>query len=372
MSPTFDAQVAIIGAGPAGTAAAAHLGQLGVQDVVLVDRADFPRHKTCGSAVSPKGIETLKELGVWRKVEPEAYWINGIRIVTPDGHESYQSAGTEVQAIVCLREVLDHILLRAAIDRGITFVPYFSATSTIERDGCLEGFVGRDGRTVRARYTLVAGGSHCRIGTTPRPTRRVIQAIMGWWEGVPFRPNTVEMLFDRMVAPYYGWLFPENEHRVNIGITYEDTGEKHNARDLFARFIDKHYTKRLAGATQIGGLKGHPIHYSYEIGDLTGPGRLVIGEAGLMTHPSTAEGIYHGMRSGMMAAEAVSDILSGRASENTAFRTYERRCRRAFQLSFWGGAAFRQLVRSPLLDWMVRLGDQPLVKSSAARLMAAM
>ena len=67
--------------GPAGAACAAHLGQLGVQDVVLVDRHDFPRDKTCGSGISPKGIQTLKDLGVWHEIEPHSYPINGIRIV---------------------------------------------------------------------------------------------------------------------------------------------------------------------------------------------------------------------------------------------------------------------------------------------------
>ena len=56
----IEADVGIIGAGPAGTAAALHLGQLGVRNVVLIDREDFPRDKTCGSGLSPKGIETLK------------------------------------------------------------------------------------------------------------------------------------------------------------------------------------------------------------------------------------------------------------------------------------------------------------------------
>ena len=103
MSESIQANVAIIGAGPAGTAAAAHLGQLGVRNVVLVDRADFPRDKTCGSGISPKGIEVLRELGVWRQIEPEAYWIKGIRIVTPGGYESVQSAGSDVEAIICHR-----------------------------------------------------------------------------------------------------------------------------------------------------------------------------------------------------------------------------------------------------------------------------
>ena len=57
--------VVIVGAGPAGTACAAHLGTLSVGDVVLTDRRDFPRDKTCGSGLSPKGIKTLRDLGVW-------------------------------------------------------------------------------------------------------------------------------------------------------------------------------------------------------------------------------------------------------------------------------------------------------------------
>ena len=76
------ANVAIIGAGPAGLATAIRLGQLGVERVIVVDRQDFPRGKTCGSAVSPKGIAVLKELGADEAVSAEAYWIKGLRLVT--------------------------------------------------------------------------------------------------------------------------------------------------------------------------------------------------------------------------------------------------------------------------------------------------
>lgn len=374
MSEAIQANVVILGAGPAGTAAAAHLGALGVRNVVLVDKHDFPRDKTCGSGVSPKGIETLKELGVWHEVEPHGYWIKGIRIVTPGGYDSTQSAGDVGQALVCQRRVLDHVLLKRAVSRGTRFVPDFHVTEAIEEDGRVAGVRAADGREVRAKYTLVAGGSHCRVGLPEQRPRKVIQAIMGWWDDVPFEPHHVEMVFDRMVEPYYGWLFPEGERRVNIGITYEDPegGAKKNARQLFTEFLDKHYRSRLAGATQVGPWKGHPVVWSYEIEKLTAPGRVVIGEAGLMTHPATAEGIYQGMRSGMLGAEAVADVLSGRASEADAMREYERACRRTFQLSFWGGGVFRKLVRTDALDWMVKLGDTPMVQSAAARLMAQM
>lgn len=367
----MQASVVIVGAGPAGTAAAAHLGQLGVKGVVLVDKHDFPRDKTCGSGVSPKGIAVLRELGVWGEIEPHAYRITGIRLVTPGGRESYQSAGDAVEAVVCQRRVLDHLILKRALAAGVDFVPHFVADDLIHEGGRVAGVRAKDGREVRAKVTVIAGGTHCRLVPERRP-RKLIQAIMGWWEGVPFRSGHVEMIFDPELAPYYGWLFPEGEDRVNIGITYEDPKNERNARDVFSRFLERHYGARLRAATQIGGWKGHPIAYSYRIEKLTSPGRIVIGESGLLTHPATAEGIYQGMRSGMLAAEALRDIVSDGAGEVAAFAAYERRVREAFQLSFLGGGIFRALVKTPLLDWAVKAGEQPLVQSAAAKVMAAM
>src|ERR1700710_2261157 len=90
------ADVAIIGAGPAGLATAVHLGQLGVGRVVIVDRMDFPRDKTCGSAVSPKGCIVLDELGVREAVTERAYPISGMRLVTPRGHDVVVSSPDDV------------------------------------------------------------------------------------------------------------------------------------------------------------------------------------------------------------------------------------------------------------------------------------
>jgi geranylgeranyl reductase family protein len=373
MTSVEKADVVILGAGPAGTAAAAHLGTLGVRKVVLVDRHDFPRDKTCGSGISPKGIDTLKQLGVWNEVQPHSYPITGIRIVTPGGLDSWQSAGDVADAVVCQRRILDHIMLKKAVSRGVQFIPNFDAADVITDDGRIGGIRSRDGREIRAKYTMIAGGSHCRVGLPEQRPKRVIQAIMGWWDGVPFKPGHVEMLFDRMVEPYYGWLFPESETRVNIGICYEDPeGGKHNARELFQRFLDAHYKERLKDATQVGAWKGHPVFWSYDIEKLTRPGAVVIGESGLMTHPATAEGIYQGMKSGMMGAEAIADVLSGRFSESKSFATYEKRCNKAFRLSFLGGGVFRRLIRTNALDWLIKAGEQPAIQSVTAKLMAAM
>ncbi|MCC6752182.1 MAG: NAD(P)/FAD-dependent oxidoreductase [Deltaproteobacteria bacterium] len=371
-STTVEADVAIVGAGPSGTATAIQLGQLGVQNVVLVDRHDFPRDKTCGSGISPKGIKALKALGVWEAIEPEAYRVSGLRLVTPGDREAYLSGGDAAAAVICLRRHFDHTLLKRAQALGTTFVPHVFATELLTERGRVVGFRCRDDRVFRARHVVVAGGSHCTFGVTRQP-RRIIQAIMGWWENVPFRPHHVEMVFDRSIAPYYGWLFPEGEERVNIGITYEDAPDRRQrARELFQRFLDKHYAARLRHARQLGPWKGHPIIYSYAIEELTSPGRIVVGEAGRMTHPATAEGIYQGMRSGMLAAEALASMRLGGVTEPAAMARYERACRRAFLASFWGGGLFRRFVKTPAMDWILATGQRPAVQGMAARLMARM
>jgi geranylgeranyl reductase family protein len=372
-SQDSEATVAIVGAGPAGTATAVALGQAGVSGVVLADRHDFPRDKTCGSGVSPKGIEVLRQLGVWPRIQPHALRIRGLRLVTPGDRECYLCAGEKLDAVICPRRTLDHLLLERAQEFGATFVPSCAAVELIEEDGRVVGFRAGDGREVRARYTVIAGGTHCALTTKRRPDpTRLIQGIMGWWEGVPYRANHIEMVFDRMLAPYYGWLFPESDAVVNLGITYEDPEREKNARRLFQAFLDKHYGERLRDARQLGRWRGHAIAYDYAVGGLTSPGRIVVGEAGRMTHPATAEGIYQAMRSGTFAAAALRDLLTGRRSEPVALRVYEWRCKLAFEPSFLAGRLFRAAVRTPLMDGLVSAQRHPRVQNLTAKIMALM
>jgi len=365
------AAVVVVGAGPAGAAAALRLAQLGVRDVVLLDRADFPRDKTCGSGLSPRGIRTLRELGVWDAIVPHAYRVTGLRLVTPGGREAVVSGGESAAAVVCLRRTLDLTLLERARALGVEFVGGFTA-QTLRCDGDrVAGVVSRDGREIAARWTIVADGAHSRLTVDGSPPR-MMQAIMGWWEGAPVRAHHVEMVFDRLVTPGYGWLFPESATRVNIGVCYDDPRRERNARRVFEAFLDKHYAQRLRAAVPVGGLKGHPIAYTYRVGRLASPGRLVAGEAGRMVHPATAEGISQGMRSGVFAAEAVAAALDDGLDERAGCAAYEARCRRAFGASFAAARLWRAAVTSSALDRIVAAIQRPAVKTALARLMAAM
>ena len=159
---------------------------------------------------------------------------------------------------------------------------------------------------------------------------------------------------------------------MNIGICYEDRRMERNARHLFQSFLDKHYRERLSAAQPIGAWKGHPISYDLRPARLTSPGRIVVGEAGRMTHPATAEGIYQGMRSGMLAAQALHDILRRGVVPARALRNYERACRKAFEISFRGAGLWRRLVSNGGLDVAVGALNRPVARRLLARCMAQM
>ena len=262
-------------------------------------------------------------------------------------------------------------MLQKAEEAGARFFGEFDVNHLLQRGDQVVGFKASDSREVRAEYTVVADGAHSRFARNRGP-RRLIQAIMGWWEGVPCEAHHIEMIFDDLVAPYYGWLFPEGENRVNIGICYEDQRLEANARQLFQTFLEKYYRDRLSSSRAIGSWKGHPISYGLTVEQLTSPGRIVVGEAGRMTHPATAEGIYQGMQSGVLAARSLKDILDGGKQPEIALREYERACRAAFRLPFRGADIWRRFVNIGGLDLTVGVLNRPISRSFLARCMAHM
>jgi len=364
--------VVIVGAGPGGAAAAVALAQRGVRDVVLLDKDQFPRDKTCGSGLSPNAVALLDSLGVGGEVRRLGYPIHALRLVTP-GHREIHLASEEA-AIVLLRKHFDNLLVERARALGVDFRPGFHAREILREGGRAVGVRGKDGQEVRASWVLAADGAHSIFSVDPRP-KRTISTLMGWWEGVPFEPHAVEMVFDRSLAPLYGWLFPESAERVNIGICMDGEDERgdktgRNVRDVFQRFLDDHYADRLGKGRQVGRLKGHPISYTTWIDHTHGPGVVYLGEAARITHNATGEGIYQAMQSGVYAAEAVSAALSG-APEAEAMRRYAWACRRRFTASFLVGHAVRGLVQTPLLDGIATLYNSPTVRSALSRVVAS-
>jgi geranylgeranyl reductase family protein len=361
--------VIVVGAGPGGATAALRLAGNGVRDVLLLDGATFPRDKTCGSGLSPTALALGEELGIGDELRSRANPIESVKIVSPGGR-SFVIA-SNAAAVVLLRREFDDLLVRKAQAKGARLEGGVRVRELLREAGRVVGVRTADGRELRARYVLCADGAHSIFSDDPRP-KRSISTLMGWWDGADFTPGQIEMIFDRNVSPLYGWLFPESERRVNIGICIDGQdgdGRKtrRNVRDVFRGFLADHYGARLAQATQVGAFKGHPIVYTTWIGHCVTPGALHLGEAARVTHNATGEGISQAMQSGIFAADTVADVLAGRVSEEEAWKSYVWKHRKRFTLGFIAGHAVRAVVRSGVLDAVALAYDHPLVRRSVVR-----
>lgn len=372
-SRTPEHEVIIVGAGPGGAAAALALAQRGITDVALLDRDPFPRDKTCGSGLSPNALSVLDQLGLGQEVRAQAYPVNTVRLVTPGRREMVLASNAA--AVVLLRRVFDNLVVQRAVAMGVTLVAPFRAVSLLEEHGRVVGVRAFDGRELRGRYVLCADGANSIFSRDPRPKRN-LATLMGWWEDFDCVPNRLDMIFDRHLAPLYGWMFPEGERRVNIGICVDGQqadGAKstRNLRATFQRFLDDHYAAPLARARQVGPWKGHPIVHTTRVGHLTGPGQLFLGEAARLTHHVTGEGISQAMQSGIYAAQAVARVLKQGETEERAWRWYTQAHQRRFTPGFVAGHALRALVKTPALEAMAAAYNNPLVRRTVVRLLGS-
>ncbi|HEY3446228.1 MAG TPA: NAD(P)/FAD-dependent oxidoreductase [Myxococcales bacterium] len=365
-------KVVVVGAGPAGAMAAIRLAEQGVRDVLVVDRDKFPRVKPCASGLGPNALKILDQVGLGAEIRREAYPVNCLRLITPGRREMLLPS--EGAAVVYERQKLDSLLVKAAVERGVTFRDQVAVSGLLREGGRVVG-VQAGGEELRAQVVLVANGANCTFTADSRP-RRIIATMMSWWDGFPIEPGKMEMFWDKRISPLYGWLFPENDHRVNIGVCVDSVdarGRKRfqNLRALYQELLDDYFGDRLKKARQVGEWKSHPISHTVWVKDVAKPGVLYLGEAARLVHNATGEGIFQAMQSGLYAASAVRDVLVDGVAEERAWRQYTRTLRFRFTVPFALGYVVRGALGSPLLDVVARLHNSPTVRRVAGTVISS-
>jgi len=347
-------RVVVIGAGPAGAAAAMSLAHHRGVQVHLLDRATFPRRKVCGSGLSPWALELLDHMDIGRQVRAEAFPIRAAVIGGAAGQTV--ELRSKYQAAVLLRERFDTLLAHEAARRGAVLREGVQVNGLLRDRGQLRGVRTSEG-DVEGDAVIVCNGANTTLARAPRPGK-TLHTIMGWYEGVHGVGDAVELYFDALVRPYYGWVFPEGPSRVNIGICFAPEPGSLNARQRFEGFIERRLGKRLKEARRLGKLVGHPVATTSRPTALVQQGLLVAGEAGGLVDPATAEGIHHALASGLLAGCYLGRLLErGEGPSLERLTPYTRLVRRRLGRRLQAGQLFLEVARTPVLDFVLRFGS---------------
>ncbi|HEY71773.1 MAG: hypothetical protein B6I35_04040 [Anaerolineaceae bacterium 4572_32.2] len=354
MTPSHIAtDVAIVGAGPAGSLAARRLAAGGAQ-VVLLERASFPRDKPCGDGVSAAGLAILSHIGLgeWasRFTAPEA-----LRLSPPDGQPLDVQPKAACYGRTIPRRLLDARLAQTAVEAGARLVEG-TRVQNVELAGGAGVTVVAAGLKVTAQLLILADGSHApvtrKLGLAQGPPRFV--AARQYFAGDIGPPRRMEIHFQNGIGPGYTWLFPMGEGRVNVGtgssIRRVRQGQA-SLREILARFVaDPRATDgRLARAEPIGPLQGHPLRT--QLGDTRTHAErvLVAGDAAGLVNPLSGEGIAQALESGELAAAHALAALEAGDFSARALSPYSRALEARYGPD-WRAARILQLaLNSPRL-----------------------
>ena len=330
--PADEADVIVVGAGPAGSATAFYLAQAGL-DVLLLEKSRFPREKVCGDGLTPRAVKALIGMGI--SVSEQDGWVRnkGLRVIGAGKRlelpwpelSSYPGFG-----LVRTRRDLDESLARRAQQAGAKLVEGVTVTGPVldERTGRITGVVAREDnraeRTYTARVVVAADGNSSRLsvamGLRKRDDRPLGVAVRTYYKSPRHEDDYLESWLDLWdgdrLLPGYGWIFGMGDGTSNVGLGLLNTSAAFGNTDYHALlrrwlkampaewgYTEENRTQPVRGAALPMGFNRTPHYYR---------GLLLAGDAGGMVNPFNGEGIAYALESGEILARTITQAL-GRA-----------------------------------------------------------
>jgi menaquinone-9 beta-reductase len=368
-SQTYEADVAVVGAGPGGSTTAYYLAQSGL-DVLLLEKSAFPREKVCGDGLTPRAVKALVAMGV--DIDPRLGWIRnkGLRVIGGGARlelrwpdlASYPDYG-----LVRPRLDLDEVLARQAQKAGARLLERTTVTGPVlDRSGRVAGVEARiepDAQpvTVTAPLVVAADGVSGRfalgLGIGKRPDRPMGVAVRRYYTSPrtndDYLESWLELWDGQRLLPGYGWIFGVGDGTCNVGLGILNSS---------AAFGHTDYRRLLV--RWLGGL---PADWGFAEENATGPmrggglpmafnrvphyarGLLLVGDTGGLVNPFNGEGIAYAMETGQMAADHIAQALArpeGPARERV-LEAYRAALRAEYGGYFRLGAIFVRLIGNP-------------------------
>lgn len=345
-SRTDRADVIVVGAGPAGSTTAAYLAMAGL-DVLLLEKAYFPREKVCGDGLTPRAVRELISLGIPTPVEDGWIRNKGLRIIGggmrlaldwPDV-ASFPNYG-----LVRPRQDFDDILVKHAVKAGARLREGTNVTGPIldERTGAVVGVTAKGlddsgaatGEDLRFSAPLVvaADGNSSRlslsVGREKRDDRPMGVAVRTYYTSPRHDDDYLESWLElwstddqgrRVLLPGYGWIFGVGDGTSNVGLGILNTSAafgRTDYRDVMRRWVATMPAEwTYTDETMVGQIRGAALPMGFNRQPHYDKGLLLVGDAGGMVNPFNGEGIAYAMESARLAGEVVAQAFGRDTAE---------------------------------------------------------
>jgi geranylgeranyl reductase family protein len=340
-------EVCIIGAGPAGAAAALQLQQFSIPCVV-VDKAVFPRDKICGDGLSGKVLTALnridKSIGdrLCDFTEKEGSWgvtfsapgRDALDIAYQPDYTSKTKSGTPA-GFVCKRINFDNFLVQEM--KRCAGIQLFEGqaidTYTLHEDGYL--LTDADGKfAVKAKLVIVANGAHSsftkEIANIHMEPQHYCAGIRAYYKGVTglSADGFIELHFLRSLLPGYFWIFPLPNGEANVGISILSSvvrKRKMNLKKTLQQVVanDPVMKERFKNAELVSGVEGYGLPLGSKRRTISGERYMLTGDAAYLIDPFTGEGIGNALYSGRIAAQQAAVCLKTNDFSAAAMKAYD-------------------------------------------------
>ncbi|MCK5243406.1 geranylgeranyl reductase family protein [bacterium] len=357
-----NATIIIIGAGPAGTSAAYHLTQAGI-DVLLLDKESFPRDKICGDCLSPSSMQELEKIGLRDEVTAKSNEIDGCILYAPN--KSYFTVDNcKARPHLMMRETLDNMLLKKACEKGADFL---ENTRII----CLEKKPDRiilkddSGESYSCKLAIIATGSNSslpiRLGLLKLPSADAI-ACRAYVADINFSSDKILLSYAKDLLPGYGWVFPLGKGKANVGIGYFfSKGNNPNPRKIwktFAKFLEKEgiFGKNTKPVSEVKtalmrmGLRGNRL-FAERI--------LLAGDSASAINPLSGEGIYYALQTGRFAAWAAQQAIEAGDFTAQQLLAYQKMLKENYKKKFKNYRKINRLLSNQaIINQMVKIAGE--------------
>jgi len=328
----LEADVVIVGGGPAGSAAAIELASAG-RSVIVLDKSVFPRDKCCGDGLTTLALRELDHLDLDPGSIDDWFDIQSAAIRSPSGREVVIPLPTAGKyAAVAPRLQLDDALFQLARKAGADMRDGHGFNTLVEHDDHV--VVEAEGLRICTRYVIAADGMWS-------PVRKAVgikqQGYLGEWHG--FRQygrnvtgsakGQLHVWFESDMIPGYAWSFPLPGGRVNLGFGILRDGNR-RIQDMKEQWVDllrrPHVVKALGPDFELEDRHmAWPIPAKIDEATLASGRVLFAGDAAMATDVMTGEGIGQALLTGRLAAEAI--VAAGALQPAYAATVYEAEVR---------------------------------------------